>query len=116
MDVQLHHGDCLEVMPGIETASVDAIIADLPYGTTACKWDTVIPFAPLWEQYKRIIKPKGAIVLFGSQPFTSALVMSNVGWFRYAWVWLKNRATGYLDCNRRPLKACEDIVVFNHIN
>jgi site-specific DNA-methyltransferase (adenine-specific) len=90
------------------------ILADLPYGTTACKWDTVIPFEPLWTQYKRLIKPKGAVVLFGSQPFTSALVMSNVEWFRYHWVWHKNRATGYLDSNRRPLKACEDICVFSY--
>lgn len=113
MTITLYHGDCLDITPTLPDHSFDAIIADLPYGTTACKWDTVIPFKLLWAQYKRLIKERGAIVLFGSQPFTSALVMSNVEWFRYHWVWFKNRATGYLDCNRRPLKACEDVCVFS---
>jgi len=112
--VTLHHGDCLEVMPDIPDASVDAIIADLPYGTTQaqCKWDTVIPFALLWEQYKRITKPRGAIVLFSSQPFTSALVMSNVGWFKYCWVWDKITARGHLVAKKRPMAQHEDICVF----
>jgi len=112
MSVQLYHGDCLDILPTLEAGSVDAIIADLPYGTTACKWDTVIPFAPLWEQYKRLIKPRGDVVLFGSQPFTSALVMSNVGWFRYEWIWEKPQGTGYLNANRNPMKAHENVVVF----
>ena len=80
---ELWHGDCLELMRDLPDASVDMVMCDLPYGTTACKWDTVIPFEPLWAQYKRIIKRNGAIVLTASQPFTSALVMSNVGMFRY---------------------------------
>jgi site-specific DNA-methyltransferase (adenine-specific) len=99
-------------MKGIPDGSVDAIICDLPYGTTACKWDTVIPFEPLWAHYKRVIKPNGAIVLFGSQPFTSALVMSNPKMFKYQWVWEKTMATGGLLAKTRPLKAHEDICVF----
>ncbi len=105
-------GDCLELMKDIPDGSVDMILADLPYGTTACKWDTIIPFEPLWEQYKRIIKPNGAIVLTASQPFTSALVMSNPKMFRYEWVWDKRMATGFLDAKKRPLKVHENILVF----
>lgn len=105
-------GDCLEVMKGIPDKSVDMILADLPYGTTACKWDTIIPFEPLWEQYKRVIKPNGAIVLTASQPFTSALVMSNPRWFRHSWVWQKNRAANVLTARFNPMKRHEDIVVF----
>lgn len=88
------------------------ILCDLPYGTTNCSWDTVIPFEPLWEQYERIIKPNGAIVLTGSQPFTSALVMSNLRLFRYNLVWQKNVGTNYLQANKQPLKTHEDICVF----
>jgi len=109
---QLIEGDCLVEMKRIESGSVDAIICDLPYGTTACAWDVVIPFEPLWEQYKRVIKPKGAIVLFGSQPFTSALIMSNVEWFRDELIWRKDRATRFLDCNIRPMKSHENIIIF----
>jgi hypothetical protein len=105
-------GDCLDIMPTLPAQSVGAIIADIPYGTTACKWDTVIPFEPMWRELKRIIKPRGVIVLFGSQPFTSALVMSNPSWFRYEWVWDKRRVTGWLDCHKKPLKAHESIAVF----
>ena len=83
----LHHGDCLDVLRTLPDASVDAVITDPPYGTTACKWDTVIPFAPMWEGIKRVLKPRGACVLFSSQPFTSALVMSNPTWFRYDVIW-----------------------------
>ena len=111
--IKLIQGDCLEVMPGLEDQSIDLILADLPYGTTACKWDTVIPFVPLWEQYKRIIKPKGAIVLFGSQPFTSALVMSNVGWFKYEWIWHKNNSAGFAVVKYRPFIVTESICVFS---
>jgi len=110
--VELFQGDCIPIMAGWER-QFDAIIADLPYGTTACKWDTVIPFAPLWEQYKRLIKPEGAVVLFGSQPFTSALVMSNVEWFKYEWVWEKSKPTGFLMAKHRPMKAHENILVFS---
>ena len=96
-------GDCLEIMAGIPEKSIDMILCDLPYGTTACKWDTIIPFEPLWEQYKRIIKDNGAIVLTASQPFTSALVMSNPKMFKYSWVWIKTKASGHLDAKNKPI-------------
>ena len=105
-------GDCLDMMATIPDGSVDAIICDLPYGTTACKWDSVIPFEPLWAHYKRVVKPNGAIVLFGSQPFTSALVMSNVKMFKYDWVWRKPKGTGHLNAKKMPMRDKEDIVVF----
>ena len=108
-------GDCLEVMKDIPDKSVDMILCDLPYGTTACKWDTIIPFEPLWEQYKRIIKDNGAIVLTASQPFTSALVMSNPKMFKYEWIWKKERPTNPLLCKKQPPKYHENILVFyNH--
>jgi len=106
------HGDCLEVMPQLPNGSVDMILCDLPYGTTACKWDTIIPFEPLWEQYKRIIKSNGAIVLTASQPFTSALVMSNIKMFKYCWYWKKTKPTNFLNAKKQPLKVIEDICVF----
>ena len=109
----LIHADCLEAMKHIADGSVDAIIADLPYGMTACKWDTVIPFEPLWEAYRRIIKPNGAIVLTASQPFTSALVMSNPTMFRCEWIWEKTHAKGHLHARRHPLKAHESVLVFS---
>lgn len=111
-NVQLILGDCLEKMKDISDGSVDMILCDLPYGTTACKWDTVIPFESLWAEYKRIIKKKGAIVLFGSQPFTSALVMSEPVWFKYDWVWRKPKGTGHLNAKKMPLRDKEDILVF----
>ncbi len=113
MTYQLHLGDCLEVMPTLAAGSIDAVICDPPYGTTACKWDSVIPFAPMWAELKRLIKPRGAIVLFGSQPFTSALVMSNPGMFKYSWVWDKKNSSGYLDAKKRPMRRHEDITVFS---
>lgn len=106
------NGDCLEVMKDIDDRSIDCIICDLPYGITACKWDIVIPFEPLWEQYKRIIKPNGAIALFGSQPFTSALVMSNPKWFKYEWIWEKERGVGFQIAKYRPMMQTENISVF----
>ena len=106
-------GDCLQLMKLISTGSVDMVLCDLPYGTTACKWDTVIPFEPLWVEYRRICKPNAAIVLTASQPFTSALIMSNPAWFRHEWVWQKNKASGHLNAKRRPMRAHEDIVVFS---
>lgn len=109
----LYLGDCLEVMQSIPDGSVDMIMCDLPYGTTACKWDTVIPFEPLWAQYRRVAKRNAAIVLTASQPFSSALVMSNPQEFKYAWVWRKSKATGFQDVRHRPLKAHEDVVVFS---
>ena len=110
--MKLMQGDCLELMREIPDHSVDMILCDLPYGTTACKWDTVIPFEPLWEQYKRIIKDNGAIVLFGAQPFTTSLVMSNIRGFKHHWVWLKNRGTGFQVAKYRPMMATEDIIAF----
>jgi DNA modification methylase len=110
--VRLYRGDCLEVMPGLAPASIDLVLADPPYGTTACKWDAVIPFAPLWAELRRVAKPNAAIVLFAAQPFTSALVMSNPREFRYEWVWRKSRKTGHLDAKRRPLRAHELICLF----
>lgn len=111
-DCTLMLGDCLERMKEIEAGSVDMVLADPPYGTTACKWDSVIPFEPMWEQLKRVIKPNGAIVLTASQPFTSALIMSNIKMFKYCWVWEKSKATGHLNSKKRPLVKHEDIVVF----
>ena len=110
--IDLRLGDCLEVMKTIEDNSIDAIICDLPYGTTQNKWDNVIPFEPLWEQYKRVIKDNGAIVLTAAQPFTSMMIMSNPKMFKYCWVWNKDRSSGALNCNRMPLRYHEDIVVF----
>jgi DNA modification methylase len=112
MKDQVIQGDCLEVMKDIPDKSIDMILCDLPYGTTACKWDTIIPFEPLWEQYKRIIKDNGAIVLTASQPFTSALVMSNIKMFKYEWIWEKTQATGHLDAKKKPMKAHENICIF----
>jgi len=108
----LYNADCLDILPTLDAGSVDAVICDPPYGTTACKWDSVIPFAPMWAGIKRVLKPRGACVLFGSQPFTSALVMSNPKWFRYEWVWDKVNTTGFLDVNRKPMKRHENIIVF----
>jgi len=106
-------GDCLELMQDIPDKSIDAIICDLPYGTTACKWDSVIPFEPLWEQYKRIIKDNGAIVLFGSQPFTSALISSNYKMFKYEWIWEKNAGSNFGSVRFQPMKEHENILVFS---
>jgi site-specific DNA-methyltransferase (adenine-specific) len=110
--VQLIEGDCLGVMPTLPDKSVDAIIADWPYGTTACKWDSVIPLAPLWAECKRVIKDKGAIVLFSAQPFTSSLIMSNPKWFKYQWVWNKNSSTCFVHAKHRPLGTHEEIIIF----
>ena len=110
--IKLYKGDCLEVMKGIETRSIDMIFCDLPYGTTACKWDSVIPFEPLWEQYNRIVKDSGAIVLFGREPFSSYLRTSNVKMYRYDWIWEKSKATNFLFAKQMPLIAHEDIMVF----
>jgi site-specific DNA-methyltransferase (adenine-specific) len=112
MSYTLLEGDCLELMPSIEDNSVDMILCDLPYGTTQNKWDTIIPFEPLWKEYERIIKDNGAIVLTASQPFTSALVMSNPKMFRYEWIWHKNIPTGFLNANKMPMKQHENVLVF----
>ena len=110
--IKLYKGDCFEVMKNIADKSVDMILCDLPYGTTACKWDVVISFDKLWEQYNRIIKDNGAIVLFGSQPFTSVLVNSNLRGYKHHWIWLKNRGTGFQVAKYRPMMKTEDIIVF----
>ena len=109
---KIYNEDCLEGMRRISDKSVDMILCDLPYGTTACKWDTIIPFEPLWEQYKRVIKDNGAIVLTAVQPFTSNLIVSNLDMFRYSWVWEKTMATGGFLAKKRPLRAHEDVCVF----
>lgn len=110
--MKLIQGDCLEVMKTIPDKSIDMILCDLPYGTTACKWDLVIPFEPLWEQYNRIIKDNGAIVLFGSEPFSSKLRMSNLKNYKYDWVWVKNTSGGFATAKKRPMKYHENISVF----
>jgi site-specific DNA-methyltransferase (adenine-specific) len=109
---QVLHGDCLELMKQLPDKSVDMILCDLPYGTTACKWDVIIPFEPLWEQYKRIIKPNEAIVLTASQPFTSQLVMSNPKWFKYEWIWEKENGSNFPNANYSPMKVHENILIF----
>lgn len=110
--MNLMHGDCLELMAQIPDGSADMILCDLPYGTTNCRWDSVIPFEPLWAHYKRVIKRNGAIVLTASQPFTSALGASNLAWLRYSWVWEKSRPTDFLNAKKKPLKGFEDVLVF----
>ena len=110
--MQLILGDCLEKMKDIPDKSIDMILCDLPYGTTACKWDTIIPFDKLWEQYERIIKPNGAIVLTASQPFTSALVMSNPKMFKYEWIWEKAVGSNFAALKYQPMKEHENILVF----
>jgi site-specific DNA-methyltransferase (adenine-specific) len=112
--MQLIHGDCLEKMKDIPDKSIDMILCDLPYGTTACKWDVVIPFEPLWEQYKRIIKDRGAIVLFGSEPFSSYLRMSNIRQYKHDWVWDKHIPRGFQTAKYRPMNRHENILVFGY--
>ena len=112
--MELIHGDCLEKMKTIPDQSIDMILCDLPYGTTTCKWDVVIPFELLWEQYKRIIKDHRAIILFGSEPFSSHLRMSNLQWFKYDWYWRKSRPSGYVNAKLKPLKDIETISIFSN--
>ena len=111
--IDLRLGDCLEVMAELDDGCVDMVLCDLPYGITACKWDSVIPFEPLWAEYKRITKSTAAIVLTASQPFTSALVMSNVAGYAHCWVWDKVTARGHLVAKKRPMVQHEDILVFS---
>jgi site-specific DNA-methyltransferase (adenine-specific) len=112
--IDLRLGDCLEVMPEIPNESIDAIICDPPYGTTACKWDSVIPFDLMWEQLNRVIKPNGAIVLFGSEPFSSALRMSNIENYKYDWIWEKSQGVNFAQCNHMPMSVYETISVFGN--
>mgnify|MGYP006273347087 CR=1 FL=1 len=111
-NVKLLQGDCLELMKDIPDGSIDLILCDLPYGTTACKWDSVIPFEPLWEQYRRIAKRNAPIVLTASQPFTTALIGSNLKEFRYCWVWEKDQGVNFQLCKKQPLKKHEDVSIF----
>jgi len=125
MELILYWGDCLVEMNKIAEDSIDLILCDLPYGTTdrtgvdkkgsnrILGWDTVIPLDELWEQYRRVLKPTGAVVLTADQPFTSQLVLSNLEWFKYEWIWKKKRTTGFLHANARPMKETEDILVFS---
>jgi len=109
---KIYCGDCLELMPNIESESIDMILADVPYGTTACKWDSIIPLEPMWEQLKRIIKPNGAIVMTASQPFTTKLIASNMGMFKYEWIWNKTFGKEPFASGKRPQKAHENICLF----
>ncbi len=106
------HIEALELLALLPDASVDAIVTDLPYGQTACAWDEVIPFAPMWAGVKRVLRPRGVFVTTASQPFTSALVMSNPSWFRCEWIWRKPQGTGYLNSARQPMKNHESVIVF----
>ena len=111
-DITLLHGDCLELMPTIETGSVDLVLTDPPYGTTACKWDSIIPLEPMWENLKRLRKERAAVVMTASQPFTTTLISSNMKEFKYCWVWEKGKASGHLNSKKMPLKKHEDVAVF----
>ncbi len=108
----LWQGDCLDLMKNIESNSIDCIICDLPYGRTACKWDVIIPFEPLWQEYHRILKETGIVILFGSQPFTTKIISSNLDEFRYEYVWVKNNCSNFQLANKQPLKYHENICVF----
>lgn len=113
--VTLYCGDCLEVMPKLKR-KFDAIITDPPYGTTACKWDTVIPFDKMWECVNALIKDNGAVCVFGSQPYTSTLICSNIQHYKYGWVWEKSKASNYLSAKKLPLKVHEDVSVFSRLS
>ena len=110
--IDLHHGDCLEVMKDMPDKSVDMVLCDLPYGTTNCKWDSIIPFDDLWKHYNRIAKDNAAVVLFSAQPFTTKLIHSNLKHYRYNWYWKKNNATGGIFAKVQPMRCIEDICVF----
>lgn len=112
LQFDLHHGDCLELMKSLPDQCVDLVLCDLPYGTTACAWDAVIPFDALWEQYRRVTKPNAAVVLTASQPFTSALVMSNVAEFKHEWIWKKNAGSNFGAVKFQPMKEHESVLVF----
>lgn len=110
---QIIYGDCLEILPQIEDKSVDMVLTDLPYGTTSCKWDVIIPFEPMWEELYRVAKDNAAFVFTASQPFTSMLVMSNIKDFRHEWIWQKNRGSNFANTVREPMKEHESVLVFS---
>lgn len=110
--IQLYKGDCLEILKNIPDGSVDLILTDPPYGTTACKWDVIIPFDHMWKELNRVIKPNGAIVLFGSEPFSSLLVASNINNFKHEWIWQKDKGSNFANTVREPMKEHEHILVF----
>ena len=112
--IELMQGDCLERMKEIEDCSVDMVLTDPPYGTTACKWDSIIPLEPMWEQLKRVIKPNGAIVMMANQPFTSILICSNLKMFKYCWVWDKHIPRNFANAKRMPMQKHEDVCVFGN--
>ncbi len=108
----VYNSDCFDILPQIEDESIDLILADLPYGTTKCHWDSILPLDKLWEHYKRIIKPNGCVVLFAQTPFDKILGSSNLEWLKYEWIWEKSQATGFLNAKKMPMKAHENILVF----
>lgn len=110
--INLYHGDCLQVMNELPENSVDLVVCDLPYGFTDAEWDNIIPFAEMWGQYRRLLKPKGRVVLFGNQPFTTKLIHSNLNDYSHMWYWIKNTASGALNAKKQPMRCVEDIVVF----
>ena len=110
--MQLINDDCLNAMAKLSDKSIDFILTDPPYGTTDCKWDSIIPFEPMWKELKRIIKDNGCIALFGSEPFSSHLRLSNLDWFKYDWYWNKKQGTGFLNAKKYPLKNIEIISIF----
>ena len=112
MDIQLLNGDCLELMKDILDGTIDMILCDLPYGTTDCKWDNIIPFDELWGQYNRIIKDRGVIALTASQPFTTKLINSNINMFRYCWYWIKNAPTGFAFAKKQLMRDVEEVAIF----
>ena len=111
-EITLKQGDCLEIMKEIPDKSIDMVLCDLPYGTTSCKWDSIIPFEPLWNEYKRITKDRGAIILFGSEPFSSSLRISNIEWYKYDWIWDKKIPSGMCNAKIQPMRQVENISVF----
>lgn len=111
-EIKLYHGDCLEIIKEVPNNSIDLILTDLPYGTTQCKWDNIIPFEPMWKELNRIIKSTGVIALFGTEPFSSKLRLSNIKNYKYDWVWEKSKATGFLNAKKQPLRAYENISIF----
>jgi site-specific DNA-methyltransferase (adenine-specific) len=110
---QVYLGDCLKIMQDIDDKSIDMILTDLPYNVIQCKWDSMLPLAPMWEQYKRIVKDRGTIVLFGVEPFSSKLRVSNLKMYKYDWIWKRDNVTGHLNAKKMPMRLCENISVFS---